>query len=107
MNRETEKEARAQTGAGPVVNDLRDRVPAMADLALATLRVNALRLVTEGSAKQRAAAAELLPVVEAELATRKELKRASAPAKAPRVSKKKVKAVVEADADSESESDEE
>ena len=90
MNRETEKEARAQTGAGPQITDLRLRVPGMEDSALVSLRANATRLITEGSAKQKVAAGELLPVVEAEIAARKDLKRASAPAKAPRAKKAKV-----------------
>lgn len=99
MNRETEKEARAQTGAGPQITDMRTRVPGMEDSALLSLRVNATRLITEGSAKQKVAASELLPVVEAEIAARKELKKASAPAKAPRV--KKPKAAKKEDADEE------
>jgi hypothetical protein len=99
MNRETEKEARAQSGAGPVVVDLRDRVPAMADAALTTLHGNAVRLVTEGNAKQRAAATDLLPVIEAELEKRRAEKRASAPAKAPRTVKKKTKAAAQEAAD--------
>lgn len=94
MNRETEKEARAQTGAGPQITDLRLRVPGMEDSALVSLRANATRLITEGNAKQKVAAGELLPVVEAEILARKELKKASAPAKAPRV-KKKAKVVKE------------
>ena len=90
MNRETEKEARAQTGAGPQITDLRLRVPGMEDSALVSLRANAARLMTEGNAKQKVAAGELLPVVEAEIAARKELKKASAPPKAPRAKKAKV-----------------
>ena len=101
MNRETEKEARAQTGAGPQIMDLRARVPAMEDSALVSLRVNAMRLMTDGNAKQKVAAGELLPVVEAEIAARKDLKKASAPAKAPRVKKTKAAAKKE-DADEES-----
>jgi hypothetical protein len=103
VNRETEKEAREQSGAGPVVVDLRDRVPGMEDAALATLRTNAVRLTTEGNAKQRVAAADLLPVIEAELEKRRAEKRASAPAKAVRAVKKKVKVVAEAEADAEDE----
>jgi hypothetical protein len=95
MNRETEKEARVQSGAGPVVVDLRDRVPGMEDSALTILRANALRLTTEGNAKQKVAAADLLPVVEAELEKRRAEKRASAPVKAVRTVKKKAKVVKE------------
>ena len=105
MNRETEKEARAQSGAAPVVVNLRDRVPGMADAALATLHANALRLSTEGSAKQRAAAADLLPVVVAELEKRRAEKRASAPVKAARTVKRKVKAAVDEDRAEESAAD--
>ncbi|MDZ4865741.1 MAG: hypothetical protein SGI91_00325 [Alphaproteobacteria bacterium] len=100
MNRETEKEARAQTGAGPQITDMRTRVPGMEDSALLSLRVNATRLIADGNAKQKVAASELLPVVEAEILARKELKKASAPPKAPRV--KKAKAVKKEDADEES-----
>ncbi len=91
MNRETEKEARAQTGAGPQITDMRTRVPGMEDSALLSLRVNATRLMADGNAKQKVAASELLPVVEAEILARKELKKASAPPKAPRVKKAKAK----------------
>lgn len=90
MNRETEKEARAQTGAGPQITDLRAKVPAMEDAALTNLRANATRLLAEGSAKQKAAAGELLPVVEAELAARKEAKRLATPVKVVRTKKTKV-----------------
>jgi hypothetical protein len=90
MNRETEKEARAQTGAGPQIADLRLKVPGMDDAALVNLRANATRLMAEGNAKQKVAAGELLPMVEAELAARKEAKRAAAPVKAVRAKKAKV-----------------
>ena len=89
MNKDAQKTARTETGAAPAVFDLRDRVPTMADDALASLRVNALRLKETGNAIQRNSATQLLPVVEAELADRKEKKKASMPPKAPRVSKKK------------------
>jgi hypothetical protein len=98
MNRETEKEARAQTGAGPQITDLRLRVPTMEDAALVNLRSNATRLMAEGNAKQKVAAGELLPIVEAELAARKEAKRAAAPVKAPRAKKAKVVKEVDEDA---------
>ncbi len=101
MNRETEKEARAQTGAGPQITDMRTRVPGMEDSALLSLRVNATRLMADGNAKQKVTASELLPVVEAEILARKELKKASAPPKAPRAKKAKASAKKE-DADEES-----
>ena len=89
MNKDSQKSARTDTGAAPAVFDLRDRVPTMADDALVSLRVNALRLKETGSAIQRHSATALLPVVEAEIADRKEKKKAAMPPKAPRVSKKK------------------
>lgn len=89
MNKDAQKTARTDTGAAPAVHDLRARVPMMADDALVSLRVNALRLKDTGNAIQRNSAADLLPVVEAEIADRKEKKKASMPPKAPRVSKKK------------------
>lgn len=92
MNKDAQKTARTETGAPPSVTDLRGRVPTMADDALVSLRVNAMRLSESGSAVQRVAAAQLLPVVEAEIAERKAIKKASAPPKAPRVSKKKAAA---------------
>jgi hypothetical protein len=100
MNKDSQKTARTDTGAAPAVHDLRARVPMMADDMLVSLRVNALRLKDTGSAIQRNSAADLLPVVEAEIADRKEKKKASMPPKAPRVSKKaKAKAKVDVDAD--------
>jgi hypothetical protein len=82
MNRETEKQARAETGAGPQITDLRDRVPAMDDKQLGTLLANAQRLAADGTKQQKAAAADLLPVLEAELAKRADNKRAAVAAKA-------------------------
>ena len=89
MNRETEKAAREETGAGPVIVDLRERVPQLDDKALATLHANAVRLKDSGNARQRASAEDLLPVIEGELATRREKKRAEAPPKPVRAAKKK------------------
>jgi hypothetical protein len=107
MNREFNKAVRVENGAPPAVHDLRSRVPTMADDALVALRFNALRLKDSGNAIQRNSATDLLPVVEAEIAERKEKKKASMPAKAPRVSKKKVtaKAKKEEDGDEEEASD--
>lgn len=88
MNRETEKQARADSGAGPVVVDLRDRVPQLDDKSLASLHANALRLKDTGSTRQRASAADLIPVIEAELASRQAVKRAAVAARAPKGTKK-------------------
>ena len=104
MNKDSQKTARNETGAAPAVHDLRARVPLMADDALVSLRVNALRLIDAGSATQRNSATQLLPVVEAEIAERKEKKKAAMPPKAPRATKKKpaaAKAPKEEPADSE------
>lgn len=48
-----------------------DRLPGMEEDRLRNLQSNALRLADEGSAAQRRDAAELLPVIEAELETRR------------------------------------
>lgn len=81
---------------------LRDRVPSMSDADLASLNANAQRLKTAGTTQQRAAASDLLPVLEAEISARRAKKLASAPAKAPRVAKKKAAAkAVPAEAPSE------
>lgn len=58
---------------------IQDLIPAMEDKDLATLRGNAHRLEASGSAKQQAAASDLLPLIDAEIATRK----ARAPVKTP------------------------
>lgn len=92
MNRETEKQARTDAGAGPVVVDLRDRVPQLDDKALASLHANALRLKDTGSTRQRASAADLIPVIETELAARQTVKRAAVAARAPKAGAKKAKA---------------
>ncbi|MFT3727448.1 MAG: hypothetical protein QM759_06480 [Terricaulis sp.] len=71
-----------------------ERIPGYSDKELATLRANAERLLTSGTAPQRAEAERLLPLVDAELATRK----AKAPPKAPKkaaVKPKKAKAATE------------
>ena len=77
---------------------IQDLIPAMEDKDLATLRGNARRLEASGSAKQQAAASELLPFIDAEIATRK----ARAPAKAApakRLSAKAKKALEDAAAE--------
>ena len=48
-----------------------DLIPGMDDKALANLHSNALRLQESGAPKQQAQAAELLPLIDAELADRK------------------------------------
>jgi hypothetical protein len=90
LNRDAEKAAKDQTNAGPQVVDLRARVPQMTDDALATLLANAQRLIDSGSKLQRAGAADLIPVIEAELAERAAAKVAAAAAK--KASAKKTKA---------------
>lgn len=68
MNRDTERQARADSGAAPQIVDLRARVPEMDDKPLAILLAIAQRLATSGSQRQKSTAAELLPVLEAEVA---------------------------------------
>ena len=51
-----------------------EMIPTMADDALGNLRANAARLERAGSSAQRAQAAQLLPVIEAELASRRQAK---------------------------------
>jgi hypothetical protein len=92
LNRESEKAAKDQTGAGPQIVDLRARVPQMSDAALATLLDNARRLLEAGSKVQRSSAAELIPVIEGELAQRHAAKAATAAAKKTSVKKQKAAA---------------
>jgi hypothetical protein len=47
-----------------------DMIPTISDKELETLRANAIRLRDTGVAKQKAAAEELLPLIEAEQAAR-------------------------------------
>lgn len=49
---------------------LADMIPAMTDADLKSLRTNAERLSAQGSATQAAAAAEILPLIDAEAARR-------------------------------------
>ena len=84
-----DKKAKAASGM-PLptgATDLRSRVPGMADDALVTLQGNAQRMLTSGNAAQKAAAGELLPVIEAELNERKAKKAAAAPRKGGRKAK--------------------
>lgn len=71
-----------------------EMIPRMNDDQLATLRGNAERLEQSGTARQRADAAELIPMIAAELAER--LARKPAPVKKPRAKKVKVEAAPEA-----------
>ncbi|WP_119679177.1 hypothetical protein [Indioceanicola profundi] len=66
--------------------DLIEKLPAMTDASLTNLQANAVRLSQSGSAKQQAAAAALLPAVQAEISSRKVEK----PVRAPRARKKAV-----------------
>lgn len=54
--------------------DLAAKLPEMEDSALAVLRENAERLEQSGSSKQKAAAAALMPALDAELAKRRAAK---------------------------------
>jgi hypothetical protein len=61
--------------------DLAAKLPEMEDAALAVLRENAERLEQTGTSAQRAAAAALMPALEAELENRRAAKLAAAKAK--------------------------
>ena len=61
-----------------------DRIPTMADADLATLLANARRLEDSGAPAQQKAAAEMLPLITAELAEREARK---PPKPAPRARK--------------------
>lgn len=58
--------------------DIIAKLPAMEDSALAVLRDNAARLEQSGTKVQRTQAAELLPALDSELASRREAKLQSA-----------------------------
>jgi hypothetical protein len=98
MSRDTDKAHGAETSSSPVIVDMRDRVPLLDDKSLATLHTNALRLKDSGTTRQRSSAESLLPLIEGELAARREKKRAEAPPKSVRVAKKKKAADNPADA---------
>jgi hypothetical protein len=51
-----------------------EKLPALEPAALASLHANAVRLEQAGSPAQRASARQLLPAIEAELATRQAAK---------------------------------
>ncbi len=88
MNKDSEKAAKEQSGAAPHVVDLRERVPQMSDDALATLLGNARRLLETGSKQQQSSAANLIPVLEAELAARDAVKAEAQAAKKAAASKR-------------------
>ena len=61
--------------------DLAAKLPQMEDAALAVLRENAARLEQTGTSAQKAAAAALMPALEAELESRRAAKLAAAKSK--------------------------
>lgn len=72
---------------------LADRIPAMTDPDLVTLRANAARLVAHGASTQVIAASDILPIIDAEMARRAALpKPAAAPKKRAPAKKKPVPA---------------
>lgn len=76
-----------------------DKLPAMSDTDLANLFANATRLNSTGTTKQRSAASELLPALEAETAARVQAKvDAQAARKAARPKAKKKVAAPKVDA---------
>ncbi len=60
-----------------------ERIAGYTDKELATLRENVERLALTGSAMQKAEAARLMPLIDAELSERKSRAPAKAPRKAP------------------------
>lgn len=69
---------------------LADMVPAMTDADLKSLRANAERLAKVGSTVQAAAAADIIPLIDAETARRAALPTATAVRKRAAPAKKKV-----------------
>jgi hypothetical protein len=61
-----------------------DKLPGLTDPELATLRSNAVRLQENGTPKQRQAADDLLPAIDAELSERRTRADARKPARSPR-----------------------
>lgn len=111
MAREAEKPIKA----GP---DLRPMIPSMADDALRNLHANAQRLGMSGSTAQRAMASELLPLIEAELGTRKvaaaaqraerskaQVAKRKTKAKATKEAKEAAKEAADADADADADAE--
>lgn len=70
--------------------DMVEKLPGMAEDALAVLGANAERLAQTGTPKQRQAATALLPAIQAEIASRHARKLAEAPP--PRTRRKKATA---------------
>jgi hypothetical protein len=68
---------------GSTCVSLLEKLPTMPDDGLKTLQTNAQRLEQNGSATQRASATAILPAIEAELASRRDAKRAAASAARP------------------------
>jgi hypothetical protein len=68
---------------------LADMIPAMTDADLNSLRANAERLSTTGSARQINAATEILPLIDAETARRAALPTASPNRKVRTIARKK------------------
>lgn len=71
---------------------LAEMVPAMSDADLKALRANAERLSTSGSPTQLSAAAEIMPIIDAETARRAALAPLSAPKARPPAKRKVVPA---------------
>ena len=75
-----------------------EKLPAMTDAELATLKANADALAASGNDKQKLAVTALMPALEAELAVRREraaAERAAKPKRKPPVRKKKAEAAEE------------
>ncbi len=77
-----------------------DIIPALDDQELANLKANAIRLEGAGTPKQKTDAAELMPLIEAELAERL-ARTPPKPKRAPPKRKAAAKAEPEAEAESE------
>jgi hypothetical protein len=78
-----------------------EKLPAMTDVELATLKANADALAASGSDKQKNAASALMPALEAELNVRRDraaAERAAKPKRKPPVRRKKVEVEKEEDA---------
>jgi hypothetical protein len=71
---------------------LEERIPDLSNTELANLQANAARLQQVGTAKQQSDAATLLPLVDAELARRRDLAAAARARKTPSKRKAPAKA---------------
>ncbi|MHB1218532.1 MAG: hypothetical protein ACYC1L_10090 [Alphaproteobacteria bacterium] len=79
-----------------------EKLPAMTDIELATLKANADALAASGSDKQKNAAAALMPALEAELGVRREraaAERAAKPKRKAPVRRKKAEKTEDAAAE--------